>query len=70
MRQYIWLCVCLSLCVPSPEQSKNDIDLKFSTHIPLESLWAASLISHKKIGKLFMKIWNIIMNTSTEGGMD
>ena len=32
----MYLCIYLSICVTSPAQTKNDTDLKFGTHIPID----------------------------------
>ena len=36
MYVFIYLCIYLFNCVTSPGQTKNDTDLKFGTHTPID----------------------------------
>ena len=34
----VYVCICVFICVMPPGQTKNDTDLKFGTHIPLDHI--------------------------------
>ena len=35
-KRYVYVCMAVFICVTPPDITKNDTDLKFSTHTPID----------------------------------